>query len=275
MRTPKNQSSFAKKNLGQNFLNSLFIRDQIIAAAGDVAGKKILEVGPGLGFLTEALLDADTQLTAIDLDDRVIPILKKKFAPQKESGQFDLYHGSILDFDLDGVFGADAYSCIANIPYHITGPILRKLLAETINKPEFSLLMVQKEVAQKICPKDHPKKGIKRSILSLSVEVFAEAEICFLVDRKYFDPSPKVDSAIIKITKRPAALISKEYESAFFTIVNAGFHERRKKLKNSFQSFFGHRMDDLMEGLDPALRAENLDISDWVRMAKVFADSKN
>jgi 16S rRNA (adenine1518-N6/adenine1519-N6)-dimethyltransferase len=83
MRTPKNQSSFAKKNLGQNFLNSLFIRDQIIAAAGDVAGKKILEVGPGLGFLTEALLDADTQLTAIDLDDRVIPILKKKIRSTK------------------------------------------------------------------------------------------------------------------------------------------------------------------------------------------------
>lgn len=270
MRAPKNQSSFAKKNLGQNFLNSEEIRSGILAAAGDIAGQRILEVGPGLGFLTEGLLAAGAKVTAIDLDDRVIPILQKKFAPEKEADLFELYHGSILDFDLDGTFGDHPYSCIANIPYHITGPILRKLLAETLNKPDFSLLMVQKEVAQKICPKDRPKKGIKRSILSLSVELFAEAEICFLVDRTNFDPSPKVDSAIIKLIKRKESLIDTEYEPAFFTIVNAGFHERRKKLKNSLQSFFGKRMDDLMEGLDPSVRAENLDISDWVRMAKVF-----
>jgi 16S rRNA (adenine1518-N6/adenine1519-N6)-dimethyltransferase len=274
MAYPKNQSSFAKKNLGQNFLNSMEIRDGILAAAGEISERKILEVGPGLGFLTEGLLAAGAQVTAIDLDDRVIPLLQKKFAPQKEAGQFELYHGSILDFDLDEAFGSDSYSCIANIPYHITGPILRRLLAETVNRPEFSLLMVQKEVAQKICPVNKPKKGIKRSILSLSVELFAEAEICFLVDRTNFDPAPKVDSAIIKLTKRPAALIAKEHEANFFTIVNAGFHERRKKLKNSLQSFFGKRMDDLMEGLDPSVRAENLDISDWVRMAKVFGANK-
>lgn len=272
MSHPKNQSSFAKKNLGQNFLNSNDIRTEILVAAGDISEQKILEVGPGLGFLTEGLLSAGAQVTAIDLDDRVIPILQKKFAQQKESGQFELYHGSILDFDLDETFGSNPYSCIANIPYHITGPILRKLLAETVNKPKFSLLMVQKEVAQKICPIDHPKKGIKRSILSLSVEVFAEAEICFIVGRENFDPSPKVDSAIIKLTRRPEPLINKEHEANFFTIVNAGFHERRKKLKNSFQSFFGHRMDDLMVGLDPTVRAENLDITDWVRMAKVFGE---
>lgn len=275
MNIPKNQSAFAKKSLGQNFLNSTQIRDQILAAAGDIVGKKILEVGPGLGFLTEALLAAGANVTAIDLDDRVIDILQDKFATEKKSGQFELYHGSILDFELDEVFADQSYSCIANIPYNITGPILRKLLAETQNKPEFSLLMVQKEVAQKICPKLHPKKGLKRSILSLSVEVFAEAEICFEVGREFFDPSPKVDSAIMKLVKRPEPLISKEHENAFFTVVNAGFHERRKKLKNSFQSFFGQRMDDLMVGLEPDVRAENLGMSDWVRMAKFFATTED
>lgn len=262
----KSQEKFAKKSLGQNFLNSTDIRDNILKHAGEISGKNILEIGPGLGFLTEELLDQSAHLTAIDLDDRVIPILKKKFG---ENENFTLFHGSILDFDLDEHFEQKKYSIIANIPYHITSPILRKILAETKNRPEFALLMVQKEVAEKICPK--LKKGkTKRSILSISVEVFADAEICFLVGREYFDPAPKVDSAIIKITPKKIPEISPDLEADFFTVVNAGFHEKRKKLGNSIGKYFGVSPKLLLGDIDPNLRAENLSIDNWVTIAKNF-----
>lgn len=262
----KNQSKFAKKSLGQNFLNSVEIRDRIISSAGDLQGKNVLEIGPGLGFLTEELLKAGSHLTAIELDERVIDRLRKKFA---DFSDFELVHGSILDQNLDETFEQKNYSVIANIPYHITSPILRKLLAETKNSADFCILMVQKEVAEKICPKI--KKGKqKRSILSISVEVFAESEILFDVGREHFDPSPRVDSAIIKLTTRPEPLIQKEFEYDFFTIVNAGFHEKRKKLGNSIGNYFGVDWRILLGDIDPNLRAENLEISDWITITENF-----
>ena len=301
MPQPNNQSRFAKKSLGQNFLNSTTIRDQILEQAGDISGKNILEIGPGLGFLTEALLAAGAHVTAVELDDRVIEVLGEKFRNgiksvplnkgESKGGsfinkpsvspfsretknttepQFTLIHDSILSQDLDKLFEQKKYSCIANIPYNITGPILRKLFAETENQPEFALLMVQKEVAQKICPKLHPKKGLKRSILSISVEIFAEAEICFLVGREHFDPSPRVDSAIIKLTKRAKSLVPKELERDFFTVVNAGFHEKRKKLPNSLSKYFGFNGKKLLGDIDPNLRAENLSIKDWLVITENF-----
>ena len=270
----KNQSRFAKKDLGQNFLTSVEFRDQILAQAGDIAGKNILEVGPGLGFLTEGLLQAGAKLTAVELDTRVIPILTEKFAKYiqtdaEKSPSFTLVEGSILHEDLDKRFEQENYSVIANIPYHITSPIIRKLLSETKNKPKETILMVQKEVAQKINPKI--KKGRqKRSILSVSVEIFATSELCFVVGKEHFDPSPKVDSAIIKIITRETPLVSPEMEKDFFVVVNAGFHEKRKKLGNSIGKYFGVSPKLLMGNVDGNLRAEELKIEDWIEITKNF-----
>ena len=271
------QSKFAKKDLGQNFLNDPILRDKIIDLAGYIKGKEILEVGPGLGFLTEEILKRGANLTAVELDERSVEILNKKFARSTGLGQagfsnFNLIQGSILDQDLDQIFAQKKYSVIANIPYNITAPILRKLFAETKNKAEMAILMVQKEVAEKISRKKAGKdKVIKgRSILSISVEVFADAENCFVVNREMFSPAPRVDSAIILLKSREKSLVSPDLEKDFFTIVRAGFAEKRKKLSNHLGKFFGCNSSDLLGKVDGDKRAEVLEIDDWLEITKNF-----
>lgn len=263
------ERKFAKKDLGQNFLQSTEIRDQILNEAGDLNGKQVLEIGPGLGFLTQALLDAGAKLTAVEFDERAVHILEKKFG---DNPNFTLIHDSILDVNLDEIFPTESWQVVANIPYHITSPIMRKLLAETKNRPTSSVLMVQKEVAKKIARTRcaQTKFVESRSILSLSIEIFAEAKNCFEVKRTCFEPAPNVDSAILKLTTREKPLIAPEMEKDFFTIVNAGFCERRKKLRNSLPKFFGDDPTPLLIGIDGERRAETLEINEWIIMTENF-----
>ncbi len=251
---------FAKKSLGQNFLQSTEVRKKIINSAGEITGKNVLEIGPGLGFLTTKLLAANANVTAVELDERAIEILNRDFAHKPN---FHLISGSILDLDLDEIWGTKNYCVIANIPYHITSPILKRLLAETKNQPEFALLMVQKEVAQKLCDK-------KNSILKTSVDVFAESEICFEVPRENFQPIPKVDSAVIKLNIRDVPLVKKEMQKDFFTVVNAGFSQKRKKLGNFLGSSFGIPAEQLLGDIDPHRRAETLEITEWIAITERF-----
>jgi len=250
---------FAKKSLGQNFLNSPEIREKIIQAHGDLDQKNILEIGPGLGFLTTKLLSQNCNLTAIELDSRAIQILNKDFGHKKN---FRLIEGDILDQNLDKIFDHQNYSIIANIPYNITSPILKKILAETKNKPKTAILMTQKEVAQKIVDTK------KRSILSISVEIFAESEILFFVNKENFSPIPKVDSAMIKLNIRKNPLVSSNLEKNFFTVVNAGFSKKRKKLNNVLPQFFGLPKNKILKNIDGEKRAENLSITDWLQIAE-------
>ena len=154
------KKGFAKKSLGQNFLQSPEIRDKILEEAGDLVHKNILEIGPGLGFLTTKLLAAKANLTAVELDERAAETLRRDFGHKPN---FQLITGDILKQDLESLFTKEGqpqpYAIIANIPYNITAPILKKMLAETSHKPDFALLMVQKEVADKIC--DSTKRSIK------------------------------------------------------------------------------------------------------------------
>jgi len=237
--------------------------------AGDVNGKHVLEIGPGLGFLTEALLDARAKLTAVEFDERAVRYLTDKY---RNYPNFTLIQGSILDMNLDEIFKDEPWQTVANIPYHITSPILRKLLAETRNKPTSCVLMVQKEVAKKIARTRPAQEKIveSRSILSLSVEIFAEIKNCFEVKRTCFEPAPNVDSAILKLTTRNKPLIPAEMEKDFFTMVNAGFCERRKKLRNSIPKFFGDDPTPLLKGIDSDRRAETLDIAEWIVLTENF-----
>lgn len=276
------QDRFAKKELGQNFLTNTEVRHRIVDNAGDIRGKNVLEIGPGLGFLTTELLDQGANLTAIEFDPRAVEILTKQLGKRSN---FNLMHGDILRHNLDELYQDQPYAVIANIPYHITSPILRKLMAETANQAEFALLMVQKEVGEKICqqkqlprltghPDDEikiaPVKKFKRSILSLSVEVFAETTYCFTVPRTDFEPAPKVDSAIIKLVTRKNPLIPKEDQADFFTVVNAGFAQKRKKIGNHIGSFFGIESNLLLGDIDPHARAETLEIEDWKVITQNF-----
>lgn len=268
------ERKFAKKDLGQNFLQSTEVRDKIMIEAGDVKGKTVLEIGPGLGFLTEALLDAGAKLTAVEFDERAVRYLTDKYGNYPN---FTLIQGSILDMNLDEIFKDELWQTVANIPYHITSPIVRKLLSETHNKPTSCVLMVQKEVAKKIARTRPAQEKIveSRSILSLSVEIFAEAKNCFEVKRDCFEPTPKVDSAILKLTTRSMPLITPEMEPDFFTMVNAGFCERRKKLRNSIPKFFGDDPTPLLKGIDSDRRAETLNIEEWITLTKNFQKLNN
>ncbi len=257
----KKKKTFAKKSLGQNFLNNPQIRDGILEEAGDISGTNILEIGPGLGFLTTSLLKAKANLTAIEFDERAAKLLEQDLG---HKDNFRLIQGDFLDEDLDAIFEQKNYSIIANIPYNITNPILRKILEKTQNKPEFAILMVQKEVAQKICT---PRK---KSILSISVEVFAEPAYCFTVNRENFTPAPKVDSAIMRLDIREQPLVSKDRQKDFFTVVNAGFNEKRKKLGNHLGKFFGVPAEKLLGDIDPNRRAETLSVEEWIHVAQNF-----
>jgi 16S rRNA (adenine1518-N6/adenine1519-N6)-dimethyltransferase len=271
------KKSFAKKSLGQNFLQSSKVRDRILESVGDLKDKNILEIGPGLGFLTNKLIAKKANVTAIELDERAVEILQKDFGHRDN---FHLIHGDFLKQDLDKLFeqkepalvkmGNKKYSIIANIPYNITSPILKKVLANTTNKPESMTLMVQKEVGKKICPHG---KNFKRSILSLSVEIFAEAELLFLVDRENFSPVPKVDSAIIQVRTRPEPLVTPEMERDFFTVVHAGFSSKRKKLGNVIGSFFGIESNKILGNIDPNRRAETLNVDEWIDVTKNFQNN--
>lgn len=269
MARQKNQNrknaNFAKKSLGQNFLNNTQIRDSIVDEAGDLTDKAVLEIGPGLGFLTCALLKAKADLTAIELDERVIWFLKKEFG---HMDHFQLIPGNFLEISLDEIFKEKAYSIIANIPYNITNPIIKKILSQTKNKPDFCIFMVQKEVAQKICNTQ------KRSILSISVEVFADAKYCFTVGKENFDPSPKVESAILRLNIKEKPMITAEDEMDFFTVVNAGFSQKRKKIGNHIGKFFGLEPNKLLGDIDPSRRAETLEIEDWITITKNFQKEK-
>jgi len=265
----KSQSRFAKKSLGQNFLHDTGIRDQILELAGDISERHILEIGPGLGFLTIHLINTAKAVTAIEFDERAVKVLEKELG-HKEN--FELINADFLQTDLDTLFEQNKYSVVANIPYNITNPILRKILDKTDNQPEFAVLMVQKEVAQKICSPQ--EKNTKRSILSIAVEVYADAQYGFTVNRACFDPVPGVDSAVMRLNIRPEPLVSPDMQQDFFTVVNAGFSEKRKKLGNVLPKFFGVGKKEILGSVDPDLRAETLEISDWIQITENFQKFK-
>ena len=255
-RNPKKPIS-AKKWLGQHFLQSGEVVEKMLEKAGDLAGKNVLEIGPGKGILTERILAARADLTAVEKDEEMIPILSKKFDQKKG---FHLLQKDFLDFDLDAYFEQKKYSIIANIPYNISKPIVKKVLAGAKNRPEFCLFLVQKEVAEKICERK------KRSVLSISVEIFAESEYLFSVGPEHFWPPPKVDSAVIFLRTRPKFLVDSDRQSEFFDLISAAFVEKRKKLKTILKKICGGKYQKALQKIDPDLRPENLEIADWVRV---------
>ncbi len=181
----------AKKSLGQNFLKS---KTALLAMvkAGEITKKDlVLEIGPGQGALTEKLLETGAKVIAVEKDDRLIEVLEEKFANESASGQFRLVHGDILDVDLNSLNLAPyTFKLIANIPYYITGLIFRKFLEEG-PQPEKIVILVQKEIADRIVARDG-----KESLLSISIKVYGLPKKIMKVEKENFSPKPKVDSGL-------------------------------------------------------------------------------
>ncbi len=263
----------AKKSLGQNFLTSKGVVGDIMTAAELSAKDTVLEIGPGKGFLTEELLKKAGKVIAIEKDDRLIDLLKEKFSEEIKAGKLTLVHGDILNL----VNGEDSisiisrykldtseYKVVANIPYYITGQILR-LFLESDAQPEKMVLMVQKEVAKRIVAHDE-----KESILSISIKVYGTPKLIKKVPARYFSPKPKVDSAILLIKDISKKLFKNKKEEEFFKLVTSGFSQKRKKLVNNlstnYKNYKKGKIEELFDICDIKLntRAEKLSVNKWM-----------
>lgn len=263
-------SVFAKKSLGQNFLKSQKALNQIIEGAGDLNNKIVLEIGPGMGSLTEKLAKTPAKkIILIEMDDRLIPILQEKFAQEINSGKIEILHSDILKVDLKSLkLKKGGYSLIANIPYYITGAIIRNIIGGNLY-PEKAVVLVQKEVAERIISRDK-----KESILSIAVKAIGMPKIIDRVPKGAFVPSPKVDSAILLIDKISKKNFddSKAKEKRFFDILHAGFAHKRKLLKGNLkeEGIFTEpdKILSLCEIRQDA-RAETLTLEEWKKLSSI------
>ncbi len=250
----------AKKSLGQNFLKSEPALRAIIEA-GEISKEDIvLEIGPGKGALTEKLLEKAGTVIAVEKDYSLINTLREKFSKAITEKRLILVRDDILEFEIEKIIKQQNYKIIANIPYNITGAILKKFLTAE-HQPERMVLMVQHEVAKRIIARDG-----KESILSISVKAYGEPKMIMKVPARYFSPAPKVDSAVILIKNisRKIFTENRASESVFWEIVKTGFAHKRKKLsKNLEEISIGHGEIELGNK-----RAEELNLEDWISLAK-------
>ncbi len=256
--------------MGQHFLRSSRALDQIIEAGELREGEAVLEIGPGKGVLTKRLLAAGCSVLAIEKDDRLFAFLKNKFSKEIRLQKLILRHEDILDFSFTTPI-AEQYKLIANIPYNITGAILEKFLSAP-HQPERLVLLVQKEVAKRICG-HRVSTGGKESILSISVKAYGTPRYVDTVKAGSFVPAPTVDSAIIAITAVSKDFFTSFTEEFFFQVLKAGFKSKRKKLSSNLSPLFPkEKVSQTFKklGLNENVRAEDVSVDVWGQMAKLL-----
>jgi 16S rRNA (adenine1518-N6/adenine1519-N6)-dimethyltransferase len=249
-------------DLGQHFLIEGKYLDQIIEAAEPLAGKKVLEIGPGMGVLTKKLSKEAEEVIAIEIDGRMVSILKTMCL---KCTNLTVREMDARNFDPTNI---GDYKIVANLPYYLTSHIIRKFLEEK-NKPEQMVILVQKEVADRICAKPN-----KMNMLAISVQFYGEPTLIEVVPRDAFYPTPQVSSAIVKINLYSTPLFSDVNVDKFFRLAKAGFGEKRKQLINSLASL-GYDKPELemllkKANIDPQRRAETLSMADWHSIYKNF-----
>jgi 16S rRNA (adenine1518-N6/adenine1519-N6)-dimethyltransferase len=228
---------------------------KIIEAAGLSPNDVVLEIGPGLGILTLELAMRVKKVIAVEKDKKMCDILLEML-DVRNVGNVEIVNQDILKFD-PYTLHPKPYTLVGNLPYYITSPVIRKFL-ETDNPPREMILMVQKEVAQRICAQPP-----HMNLLAVAVQFYAEPKIISYVSKNSFWPRPRVDSAIIKIEPLNKTELSGTDTELFFNLVRAGFSSKRKMLKNNL------KIDESILrklGLNPKIRAENLTIDDWVKL---------
>lgn len=254
------------KGFGQNFLVDKSILKRIVEAAEISPKDTILEIGPGLGILTQELAQRSKMVIAVEKDPKMCEILEELLKGWNVRN-IKIINGDILK--LSPIPSAlKNYKVVANLPYYITSPVIRKFL-ESENPPEEMILMVQKEVAQRICAAPP-----NMSLLAVSVQFYAEPKIIFYVSKKSFWPQPKVDSAIIKISEIENYKL-KINKDLFFTIVRAGFSQPRKQLLNNLSKGLELNKESvktwlLKNKITPNRRAETLNVGDWIKLTKTI-----
>ena len=257
-----------RKSLSQNFLTDAAALDAILAAAELAPGDWVVEVGPGLGVLTRRLLAAGASVLAVELDPRLAAYLRRELA---EVPGFELIEADALTPHPREIFPGESFKLVANIPYHITSPLLHAFL-EGERPPELTVLLVQAEVAERVAS---PPGGM--SYLSVFVQNVASAQIVARVPAAAFEPPPEVDSAVLLLRRRatPAVAIGPEREP-FYRVVQAGFRQRRKQIHNGLGRELPVPSGAVIEalagcGVDGERRPQTLSVDEWACLARTLA----
>lgn len=269
-----------KKSLGQNFLTDINILKNIVAAGDVQKTDNVVEIGPGIGALTEQLARAAKQVVAFEIDDRLIPVLDHTMAPYDN---VTIVHNDILKVDLEKEFAKQfedvtaPLKLVANLPYYITTPILMQVLQSGIHFDNI-VVMMQKEVADRLSAEPGTKDY---GSLTLAVQYRMNAKLAFTVSRTAFVPNPNVDSAIISLTPREPLTIQPRDEKRLFELFKIGFVMRRKTLWNNLTTAFGK--GEAMQAkltaalaaidLDPRTRAEKLSLERFVELHNALFDA--
>jgi 16S rRNA (adenine1518-N6/adenine1519-N6)-dimethyltransferase len=254
------------RGLGQNFIADDRVLAKIAAAADISLNDTVLEIGPGLGSLTRHLAQSARQVTAVELDRKLFPLLEQTLA---QYPNITLVSGDILETRLNDLNLPAGYLVVANIPYYITSAVIRHLLESEI-RPARIVLTVQQEVAQRICA-----AAGDMNLLALSVQVYGAPRVMTRIPAGAFYPAPKVDSAVVRIDLYPRPLIAEDNLDRFFQLCKAGFSQKRKTLRNSLSSglrISPAQVESLLAGskIDAGRRAETLSLDEWGRLVTAW-----
>ena len=268
----------AKKSLGQNFIIDTNILGNMVAAGDVDKSTTVIEIGPGIGALTEQIAKVAKEVYAFEIDDRFLPVLEDTLSPYDN---VTVIHQDVLAVDFEAfeaeyLQDAERLIVIANLPYYITTPIIMHLLESSL-PVEQMLLMMQKEVANRLEAVPSTKAY---GSLTIALKYYTEVEIAFVVPPTVFNPQPNVDSAVIKLDVRKEPIISVQNEKLFFTIVRAAFGQRRKTIWNNLRRALNDKeQEDYLRKafelaqIDPSRRGESLDISEFGRLVDALHES--
>jgi 16S rRNA (adenine1518-N6/adenine1519-N6)-dimethyltransferase len=250
-----------KKSLGQHWLHDDATLDAMVDIAGISPDDTVLEIGPGLGTLTQKLADQAARVVAVEFDEALARELPKRVP----AANLEVIQHDILSFDFTTL--PAGYKIAANIPYYLTSNLLR-VLCETSNPFVQAALLMQKEVAERVCARPG-----SMSILSVSVQFYCEVHLGEIVPAYLFTPPPKVDSQILQLVRRPAPLFPDVDTKLFFRTVKAGFSQRRKTILNSLSAGLSLSREETLPLLEkasiaPTARAQTLSLDDWYRLTQ-------
>lgn len=257
----------AKKSLGQHFLTSRAIMGAIVDAGEVRAADTVVEIGPGTGNLTEIILEQGARVIAIEKDARAIPVLRVRFDRELRDGRLTLIEGDALDAPLSNFSDSTPYKVIANIPYYVTGLIIRHVFSAPV-LPERIVLLVQREVAERIA------RSVKESVLSIAVKAYGMPRYVRTVPAGNFSPKPNVDSAILEISSISKGFQNSVDEKRFFEVLKRGFGKKRKVLASNLAPH--GKKDGVLAmfqrlGIPVHARAEDLSVDLWKKLASALA----
>ncbi|PRX26460.1 16S rRNA (adenine1518-N6/adenine1519-N6)-dimethyltransferase [Orenia metallireducens] len=258
-----------KKSLGQNFLIDNNILNKIVETADLTEEDTVIEIGPGIGSLTQKMAETGARVIAVELDDRLIPVLKESL---NVYNNIEIVHGDALEVDFSELVDG-SFKLVANLPYYITTPIIMRLLEEGFDVEKI-VVMIQKEVGERMVASPG---GKDYGILSIGVQYHSNPEIAFVVPPTVFIPQPKVESVVIDLKVKEEQNLEVVDEEFFFKVVKSAFHQRRKTIRNSlskapYMNLNRDLIDQALEevGIDPRRRAEKLSIETFAQLSNAL-----